>query len=174
MGNGIVEVLSLVLEVLKDMFGIEWVRIGMFLILGVIIGCYLGSKNKSGGDPAGNDELEFLILKKLFGSPVYAVNFGLRDVREWITSRSSQLQNGSQAVVLKVNSKALKMFVGELKRLGLNFDDYKRIGKFLVVVIYDDVRQDYTDSLLVKYQSLDKQLDNLLASSGDKFIYTDH
>ena len=144
----------------------------MFVILGVIIGYYLGKRKVD--VPSSNDELEILILKKLFGSPVYAVNFGLRDVREWITPRSSQLQNGSQAVVLKVNSKALKMFVGELKRLGLNFDDYKRIGKFLVVVIYDDVRQDYTDSLLVKYQSLDKQLNDLLVSSGDKFIISDN
>ncbi|MBR0034276.1 MAG: hypothetical protein IJP54_01250 [Synergistaceae bacterium] len=174
MGNGIAEVLSLVLEVLKDMFGIEWVRIGMFLILGVIIGCYLGSKNKSGGDPAGNDELEFLILKRLFGSPVYAVKFGLHDVREWLSPRNNQLKNGTQAVVFKVNSTALRMFINESKRLGLNFDDHERIGKFLVIVIYDDSRQAYTDSLLVKYQDLDKQLDDLLASSGDKFIYTDH
>ena len=170
MESDVVGVIGLAYEVMKDTIGISWIRAGVFLVLISIIGYFLCKRKQPSTPPPPLPQPEVRILEKLFGSTVYAANFGLRDVREWTRPRESKLRSGSQAVVFKVNSKALKMYVSDFKRLGLDFDDHERIGKFLVIVIYDDKMQTCTDSLLVKYHDLDKQLDDVLASGGDKFI----
>ena len=101
------------------------------------------------------------ILADIFGEPVYATNFSLREARDWVRARQHELKAGSKAVLCKVNSKTMHMFGQELKTLNVDID----AEKFLVVAIVN-INNNFSDTLLVKYDKLTSNLEEAL-SDGD-------
>lgn len=97
-------------------------------------------------------------LISCFGEPSYCDLFSLSDVKQWVKLRENKLQNNCKAVVLKANSKNLSTFE---KEFTLN-DDGK---EYLVIAIVSNDKQ-IKDSVLIQYNKLDNQLENVLAK-GD-------
>lgn len=95
------------------------------------------------------------ILEKCFGEPMYTNSFSMSEVRDWIKSRETMLQNGAKAIVLKANSETLR-------RIGKELDIGNNLKNNIVIAIVDEINNNITDSVLIKYQVLDEKLEETL------------
>ena len=99
------------------------------------------------------------ILNGVFGEPVYAGTFTLSEARDWIKARKDKLDAGGKAVVCKVNNKTLSMLGQELE---INLDAVKK-NYLIIAIVNQDDSEDIRDSLLVRYEKLNVQLEDALS-----------
>lgn len=95
------------------------------------------------------------ILENCFGEPMYASSFSMGEVRDWIKSREEMLKNGAKAIVLKANSETLQ-------RIGKDLAIGKDLKNNIVIAIVDETNKNITDSVLIKYETLDEKLEEAL------------
>lgn len=103
------------------------------------------------------------ILEKCFGEPMYASLFSMAEVRDWIKSRESLLKNGAKAVVLQANSETLR-------GIGKNLDIGNNLKNNIVIAIVDESRKNISDSVLIKYETLDVKLDEALRKGNGVLV----
>ncbi len=96
-------------------------------------------------------------LRACFGEPMYATKFTFAEVKEWIYARKAQLVDNTKVAVVKVDDNTMKS-------LGKSLDT-KGVENYIVLVVMRDDKQ-ITDSLLVKYEKLDQELENTLAKGN--------
>lgn len=96
-------------------------------------------------------------LQACFGKPMIATEFTLAEAKDWIKMRKTLLVNGARAAVVKVNKDTMSF-------LGKDFPA-QNVGNYLVLVIMTSDKQ-ISDSLLVKYEKLDEQLEDVLAKGN--------
>ena len=84
-------------------------------------------------------------LEIVFGEPLYVNSFSLLDVTTWL----------KKTAIMKARPELLKAFEHDL-------DFSEGIEKALVIVIYDTSTNEKIDSLLVKYEKLDSDLEAAL------------
>lgn len=80
---------------------------------------------------------------------MYTSSFSLNEVRDWIKARQDKLENGAKAIILKANSETLH-------KIGKDLDIGKGIENNLVIAIVDETNKSISDSVLVRYESLDE------------------
>lgn len=95
------------------------------------------------------------ILEECFGKPMYASKFSMNEVRGWIKSRKERLESGAKAVILKVNAETLK-------QIGKDLDIGNEMEKNMVIAIIDETTKNIEDSVLIKYEVLDANLEAAL------------
>ena len=95
------------------------------------------------------------IVGNCFGERMYTSSFSLNEVRDWIKARQDKLENGAKAIILKANSETLH-------KIGKDLDIGKGIENNLVIAIVDETNKSISDSVLVRYESLDEKLEHAL------------
>lgn len=103
------------------------------------------------------------ILEKCFGEPMYTSSFSMGEVRDWIKSRETMLQNGAKAIVLKANSETLR-------RIGKDLDIGNNLKNNIVIAIVDEASNNISDSVLIKYEILDAKLDEALSKGNGVLV----
>ena len=103
------------------------------------------------------------ILEKCFGEPMYTSLFSMAEVRDWIKSRETLLQDGAKAIVLQANSETLK-------GIGKDLDIGNNLKNNLVIAIVADSFQNISDSVLIKYETLDARLDEALSKGNGVLV----
>lgn len=103
------------------------------------------------------------LLEECFGEPIYASTFSLVEVRDWIKERQEIIQNGSKAIVLKVNEDTLTS-------IGKDLDIGNSLVNFLVIAIMNTETKEISDSLLVKYEELDQALEQALSKGNGVLV----
>lgn len=103
------------------------------------------------------------ILESCFGEPMYASSFSMGEVRDWIKSREEKLQNGAKAIVLRANSETLQ-------RIGKDLDIGNNLKNNIVIAIVDESSKEITDSVLIKYESLDSKLEEALEKGNGVLV----
>lgn len=103
------------------------------------------------------------ILEKCFGEPMYTSLFSMSEVRDWIKSRESLLQNGAKAVVLKANAETLR-------GIGKELDIGNNIKNNIVIAIVDEISKSISDSVLIKYETLDAKLEEALSKGNGVLV----
>ena len=137
--------------------------IAVCVVLGIVIG-YLLWKKFHEPKPIFNVDK---FLSKTFGEPMYAVNFSLKEARDWIKQRKDKLDAGQKAVLCKLNSKSMHMFTKELEKLNVNASELN----YLVLTIVDVNNNDeISDTLLVKYEKLSAGLEEALAKGNGSLV----
>lgn len=100
-------------------------------------------------------------LRACFGEPVSATRFTLQEVKEWIHVRKDQLVGDTKAAVVKVDGNTMKSLGKDL--------DTRGVENYLVLAIMAGDKQ-ITDSLLVKYEKLDQELEDTLAKGNGVLV----
>ena len=95
-----------------------------------------------------------------FGEPMSATKLTFQEVKEWIQARKDQLVDGAKAAVVKVNESTMKSIGKDL--------DTKGVENYIVLVVMTGDKQ-IADSLLIKYETLDRELEDALAK-GDGIL----
>ena len=103
------------------------------------------------------------ILEKCFGEPMYTSLFSMAEVRDWIKSRETLLQDGAKAIVLQANSETLK-------GIGKDLDIGNNLKNNLVIAIVDESCKNISDSVLIKYETLDARLDEALSKGNGVLV----
>lgn len=99
-------------------------------------------------------------LQACFGEPMSATKLTFQEVKEWIHARKDQLVDGAKAAVVKVNESTMKSIGKDL--------DTKGVENYIVLVVMTGDKQ-IADSLLIKYETLDRELEDALAK-GDGIL----
>ena len=94
-----------------------------------------------------------------FGEPMSTNCFSLKDVNEWLQTRKEKIQNGAKGFVVKASSI-------NLKKLGIEIDSNGSVSNMLIVAIINVETNNIEESILIKYDSLDSELESIL-SKGD-------
>ena len=147
------------------MSGIGW-WVGAALITAVTITAVnFIRKAKSESPPSVYPQKIEDRLEDAFGSHMYLDTLKLQHVSEWVKQRYPLLNNGANALVLKVTPDAL-MQLGITKK----YDD---IGSnYLVIAIVADKKKTMRDSVLIKYGRLDESLEQALAKGDGSLVIT--
>lgn len=124
--------------------------------IGVALEKFVFAKMKADGIQSRTDA-----LRACFGEPMSATTLTFVEVKDWIKTRKDQLVNDAKAAVIKVDKNTMKS-------LGKNLDT-RGVENYLVLVIMTGNEQ-ITDSLLVKYEKLDQELENVLAKGNGVFV----
>ena len=103
------------------------------------------------------------ILESCFGEPMYTNTFSMSEVRDWIKARESLLQNGAKAIVLKANSETLH-------RIGKDLDIGNNLKNNIVIAIVDEASKNISDSVLIKYETLDAKLEETLRKGNGVLV----
>ncbi len=98
-------------------------------------------------------------LESCFGEPLTAENFTFSEAKQWIKSRKEYIKDNCKAIILKANTKTLQ-------NLGNQFEIEVKEDNFLVIAIMDTASSKQVDSLLIKYNKLDAELEAVL-EKGD-------
>ena len=101
-------------------------------------------------------------LIRTFGNLSTSTSFSFDEVMSWIESHDELMQNGYDALVLKANNETLRLIN---HKFDINFNK----AKYLVVAIVKN-QKDIQASLVVKYDNLDKRLENELAPGNGTLI----
>ena len=101
-------------------------------------------------------------LIRTFGNLSTFTTFSFDEVMDWIESHDELMQNGCDALVLKANNETLKLVN---QKFDINFNK----AKYLVVAIVKN-QKDIQASFVVKYDNLDKRLENELAPGNGTLI----
>lgn len=138
----------------------NWVSYVVAIAVGVVIG--LGIVWRRSGEFKLDKRK---LLEHCFGEAVYARSFSLSETRDWIKEREKLLKDGCKALVAKVNNETLKMLGKELK---LDFDSDDE--KYLVIVLVSRQDNAIKDSVLIKYEELNAQLEDALAKGNGALV----
>lgn len=103
------------------------------------------------------------ILKKCFGEPVLSSSFSFRQAKEWLLQRKEKITSGHKGVILKATPETLRSFGSEYE-IKLNAENY------LVIAIVDMANHDISDSVLIKYNSLDDELTKKLDAGNGVLV----
>lgn len=103
------------------------------------------------------------ILERCFGEPMCTSVFSMNEVKDWIKARESLLQNGAKAIVLKANSETLK-------RIGKDLDIGNNLKNNMVIAIVDEAGKSISDSVLIKYETLDVKLEEALSKGNGVLV----
>lgn len=117
--------------------------------VGVALEKFVFAKMKADGIQSRTDA-----LRSCFGEPMSATTLTFGEVKDWIQARKDQLVGDTKAAVVKVDESTMKSLGKEL--------DTRGIENYLVLVIMTGDKQ-IADSLLVKYEKLDQELENALS-----------
>lgn len=120
--------------------------------IGVLLDKFVFTKMQENGIQNRTDA-----LRACFGEPMSATKFTFAEVKEWIQGRKGQLVDDAKAAVVKVDENTMKS-------LGKNLDT-RGVENYIVLVIMTSDKQ-IADSLLVKYEKLDQELENALAKGN--------
>lgn len=103
------------------------------------------------------------ILENCFGAPMCTNQFSMNEVREWIKGREDKLKAGAKAVILKANKSTLQ-------KIGKDLDIGEGISNNIIIAIVNEATNDIEDSILVKYETLDDDLESALANGNGVLI----
>ncbi len=103
------------------------------------------------------------ILEECFGKPMWATNFTIDEAKEWITVRKQHLENGAKAVIMKINDNTLKSLG---KELNIGFE----LENMMIVAIVNTQSSYIIDSVLIKYETLDQNLEKTLAKGNGVLV----
>lgn len=100
-------------------------------------------------------------LRAIFGEPMCTTILTLGEVKDWIKVREEKLENGAKAIVMKANNDTLK-------NLGkkINIDG---VDNYLIIAIVT-IEKNITDSVLIKYERLEEELEKLLVKGNGSLI----
>ena len=96
-------------------------------------------------------------LRACFGEPMSTTKLTFIEVKEWIQSRKDQIVGDAKAAIVKVNENTMKTLGKDL--------DTRGVEQYLVLVIMTGDKK-ISDSLLIKYEKLDQDLENALAKGN--------
>lgn len=100
-------------------------------------------------------------LQACFGEPMSATMFTLEEVKQWIHARKDQIVNGTKAAVVNVNENTMRSLGKDL--------DTRGVENYIVLVIITRDQQ-IADSLLIKYERLDQELEDALAKGNGVLV----
>lgn len=98
-----------------------------------------------------------------FGEPVVTNSFSLKDVNEWLKQRKEKIQNECKGFVVKATSI-------NLKKLGIQIESNGSINNMLIIAIINNENNNIEESILIKYDSLDADLENILAKGDGTLV----
>ena len=102
------------------------------------------------------EEKRMKILEAAFGGIMYAGTLSFSEVRGWLNRNKSLLTKGSRAVIMKLDDEKFAELFGS------KFDDIDLGGENYLASVIMDAASRIKASLLVKYESLDAQLESML------------
>lgn len=124
--------------------------------VGIIVEKIVSAIKNNGGDKAK-------ALEECFGEPMHTDKFTVSEAKEWISARQDLLDQDTKAVIMKINSDTLKS-IGKDIQIGSTIKDT------LLVAIVDTVNNEVKDAVLIKYQMLDTQLEQLLSKGNGVLV----
>ena len=123
------------------------------VVLGIVIDkMIIDMKKNKNADPEK-------ILEECFGDPMHSNKFSLIEARDWIKSREDKIKNGANAVILKINSETLKAY-------GKDLNISKDVGNYILLAVVDKQSNEFIESALVKYDSLEEKLEQALSKGN--------
>lgn len=120
--------------------------------IGVALEKFVFAKMKADGIQSRTDA-----LRSCFGEPMSATMLTFAEVKEWIQARKNQLVDNAKAAVVKVDENTMKSLGKDL--------DTRGVENYIVLVVMTGDKQ-ISDSLLVKYEKLDQELEGALAKGN--------
>ena len=93
----------------------------------------------------------------------WTTNFTIDEAKEWITVRKQYLENGAKAVIMKINDNTLKSLG---KELNIGFE----LENMMIVAIVNTQSSYIIDSVLIKYETLDQNLEKTLAKGNGVLV----
>ena len=108
------------------------------------------------------EEKQRILLEANFGECVYADNFSFRETVSWIKKRGDLLKGGAKAMVFKIDDEQFISMFGKHSKVQLMGDTYLAIT--IIGDNVDDEAPKSENNLLVKYETLDEKLENVLAN----------
>lgn len=137
------------------------VYIGASIVGGIVIGIII---EKALTKMREDKEIEReKLLEECFGEHIYAGTFSLAQMRDWVKSRNELLKNGAKAFAMKINDETLT-------KLGVQVQLGKEMENFLVIAILNEAEKNMVDSVLIKYENIDSQLDRLLEKGNGMVV----
>lgn len=131
-------------------------------IIGIIVGGILGVVSyivKKSYDEGKELNLDTL-LQEYFGEPMVTSKLSFVEVKKWAKRHEDLLQDGSKMMVMKVKQ---ELFDNASIPLAVGSNP----NKYLVMLILDaNNSTEYKKQLLIKYESLDEGLEQLLGKDG--------
>ena len=124
--------------------------------IGVVLEKFVFAKMKEKGIQNRTDA-----LRNAFGEPVSATKLTYTEVKEWIQARKELLIGDAKAAVVKVDKNTMKTLGQDL--------DTRGVEKYLVLVIMTGDKE-ISDSLLIKYEQLDQDLEDVLAKGNGVLV----
>lgn len=120
--------------------------------IGVALERFVFAKMQENGIQSQTDA-----LRACFGEPMCTTKLTFLEVKEWITERKDKLVDDTKAAVVKVDENTLRSLGKSLNTKG--------VENHIVLTIMTDDKQ-ILDSLLIKYEQLDLELENALAKGN--------
>lgn len=120
--------------------------------IGVLLDKFVFAKMQESGIQSRTDA-----LRACFGEPMSATRFTFQEVKDWINARKDQLSNGAKAAVVKVNENTMKSIGKDLDTRGMD--------NYIVLLVMTEDKQ-ISESLLIKYETLDRELEDALAKGN--------
>ena len=103
------------------------------------------------------------VLEECFGEPMYTNTFTLSDVVNWSKAREEQIKSGNKIAVVKASPEKIKEFVNDLE-IGKGVDNY------LIIALVSENNKEIVESMLVKYEKLDKPLEEQLNKGNGSMV----
>lgn len=93
------------------------------------------------------------MLEKIYGEPMFANKFTFDEAREWLLLRQTKIKDGFKGIIMKVNKNTFE-------KTGSRIEVDRAVDNYLLLGIHKD--RVFSESLLVKYISLDEKLNEVL------------
>lgn len=111
-----------------------------------------------------NSQTDEQVLRNCFGDPILADEFTFQQAKQWLLTRKSLIESGQKGIILKATPEALQT-------LGDQFELKMSTENYIVLAIVNMQSHEITESVLIKYNSLDDELEqNLAAGNGTLVI----
>ena len=94
---------------------------------------------------------------------MYMDTVKLEHITAWVKERKALLDSGTQALVMKVTPE-------NLKKLGVTANLQGMNEQFLIIAVVMKASQSMEDSILIKYDRLDDQLEQILAKGDGSLV----
>lgn len=130
-----------------------------FTVGATALAAFLAWLFKNMSETSSEDKLE-----NSFKNRIYTDVFTHEQMRGWIKERESLIQNNCKALVSKVNPTTMRELYEAINDIDNGLDNY------LAIVIMNNGTHDIEDSVLIKYSSLDKRLEDILAKGDGTLV----
>ena len=110
------------------------------------------------------EEKQRILLEACFGECVFAENFSFDEAIDWIENHDDLLSNGNKAMILKIDDKKFMSWFGKKSKVALKGDKY-----LVITIMGDNIDKNLPkekNNLLVKYETLDAELESVLAKGS--------